>query len=178
MEEKTIIKLYGTGSNVKICYYENLNDIEDGFYDDCSDFNVIFNNISVLANGQEITKSKGKYVNCYPFSEEVVNRFKLEPTSEHIVFRMADVDDWEFDFEFELPIGPKDFDPKKLQLIKSDYECREIPYAILADAILYDGKLYWTDDDYDYCMTSFPKIEYCLGDSFKNNYDKILKVLS
>ncbi len=33
-----------------------------------------------------------------------------------------------------------EFDIKKLQLVKSDYECPEFPYLIIADYIMYDGK--------------------------------------
>jgi hypothetical protein len=43
----------------------------------------------------------------------------------------------EYDIELE---DDEEFDPKKLQLVKSDYEVSFLPYGIITDYIIYDGK--------------------------------------
>jgi hypothetical protein len=39
----------------------------------------------------------------------------------------------------------EEFDPKKLQLIKSDYEVKFLPYGVVSSLIVYDGKCYKSD---------------------------------
>jgi hypothetical protein len=44
----------------------------------------------------------------------------------------------------------EEFDPKKLQLIKSDYEVEFLPYGIVTDTIVYDGKEILMDNETEY----------------------------
>ena len=178
-ENKTIITLKGTGSNIRLeYYYDPTNKEWDSDYDLYS-YNIILSNVEVFANGEDITKKKGKYIKTYPFTKDIVEGFECDPEAKNMLYRKADNDDdWDFEFEFEIPVSPQEFDPKKLQLIKSDYEFNEVPYAILADVIIYDGKEYRTEDDFDYAMTDFPEIEYSLQYTNKEKYDEYVKSLS
>lgn len=79
-----------------------------------------------------ITKKKGKYVKGKLIREQIEPVF-----GDEILFDCQyDVD---FDFEFEIE-HEGEFNPKLIQLLKSDYEFDDIPYGIIADVILYDGK--------------------------------------
>ena len=179
MEETTKILLKGTGSNIRLEYYYDPN--KKDWDSDCNiyDYNIILSNVEVFANGEDITKKKGKYIKTYPFTKDIVEGFKCDPKSDNMLYRKADNgDDWDFEFEFEIPVSPQDFDPKKLQLIKSDYEFAEVPYAILADKIVYDGKEYRTDDCFDFAMTDFPEIEYYLPMTNPAKYQEFIKSLS
>lgn len=81
----------------------------------------------------DITKQKGKYVlvNDY-FSgfKRMIKPFWVQQVNECRICEL---------FRIELN-DDEEFDPKKLQLIKSDYELQILPFAIVSDLIMYDGK--------------------------------------
>ena len=53
----------------------------------------------------------------------------------------------EHTYEIEIS-DDEEFEPMKLQLIKSDYEVEFLPYGIIVDHIMYDGKkVEWDDTD-------------------------------
>ena len=82
----------------------------------------------------DITKEKGKYLlvndlfsNHYQFNAPFyVEQFNYCGLQEHFVIELED---------------DEEFDPKKLQLIKSDYELEFLPFAISMGVVLYNGKL-------------------------------------
>lgn len=94
----------------------------------------LLSDIEVLANGEDITKKKGKYV----MVENLV-RSQLYTDSQPypIEFRFIRTVDYSGSIELDV----EDFDPKKLQLRKCTYEFDDIPYAIDAMNIIYDGEL-------------------------------------
>lgn len=83
----------------------------------------------------DITKQKGKYV----LVSDYFSAFKRK-TQPFWVHQVNECDIWEL-FCIELN-DDEEFDPKKLQLIKSEYELQILPYAIASDLIMYDGRLY------------------------------------
>lgn len=81
----------------------------------------------------DITKKKGKYINTAKYLSS-----KLQ--SPFLVNEIDDNGFIESYFVIELKEGEV-FDPKKLQLIKSDYEVSFLPYGIIRTHICYDGKV-------------------------------------
>ena len=93
----------------------------------------------------DITKKKGKYLETKTFWED---RIKFP-----FVFQYAD-DTWAiYDYVIELE-DDEEFDPKKLQLVKSDYEVWFLPYGIITEYIMYDGKTINTDSEPEYDIFS------------------------
>jgi hypothetical protein len=86
----------------------------------------------------DITKQKGKYVlvNDY-FSgfKRMIKPFWVQQVNECRICEL---------FRIELN-DDEEFDPKKLQLIKSDYEVKFLPYGVVSSLIVYDGKCYKSD---------------------------------
>lgn len=120
----------------------------------CYEFPVILSGVEVYADDVDITKKKGKYdvrkdwiKNNYMVLEEPPYYFKVLSN--------------EFEFEFTFEVPDEDFDPKKVRLIKSNYELEFLPYAIIADHILYnDEEIEFIENDsndanYEYGMTSY-----------------------
>lgn len=81
----------------------------------------------------DITEKKGKYINTAKYLSS-----KLQ--SPFLVMKLDDDGFIESYFVIELKEGEV-FDPKKLQLIKSDYEVSFLPYGIIRSHICYDGKV-------------------------------------
>ena len=81
---------------------------------------------------EDITKQKGKYVKGKFIREEIKDEL-----GDEMLIDTLDYSQHVFEFEIE---HEGEFNPKLIQLLKSDYEFQEIPYAILANKILYDGK--------------------------------------
>lgn len=82
-------------------------------------------------NDIEINKTKGKYIKSKdvyskPFSPNAVAFLKGESYYE--------------EYYTILLNDNENFDPKKLQLVKSDYEFDFLPYGIVSEFIIYDGK--------------------------------------
>ena len=83
-----------------------------------------------LENEEPIVK-KGKYIkNSEYFAEFVQEQFVVQHSDSTYV---------EFDYLIELD-NDEEFDPMKLQLIKSDYEVEFLPYGIITSNIMYDGR--------------------------------------
>lgn len=81
---------------------------------------------------EDITKKKGKYVKSKFIREQIKDEL-----GDEILFDYCPDMDFEYEFEIE---HEGEFNPKQIQLIKSDYEFDNLPYGILANKILYDGK--------------------------------------
>lgn len=94
----------------------------------------ILKGVTVIADGEDITKKKGKYLT----SKYVHDLCAKDGTT----IKSAEICDYSKEFVAEFDIPVEDFDPKKLQLIKSDYEFAGMPYGILASTVVYDGKEY------------------------------------
>lgn len=90
-----------------------------------------------LENEEPIVK-KGKYVK----TGEHFAEFVKEP----FVVQRCDSTYAEFDYLIELDDN-EEFDPMKLQLIKSDYEVEFLPYGIITGCIMYDGRAIPTDTE-------------------------------
>ena len=98
----------------------------------------------MFSEDEDITKSKGKYikrtdvlkkdykltppfyVRCINGGTEIVNTFCVELEDD------------------------EEFDPKQLQLVKSDYEVEFLPYGIVSDTIIYKGKEILMDNETEY----------------------------
>ncbi|MCH5234912.1 MAG: hypothetical protein J1E16_06430 [Muribaculaceae bacterium] len=132
-----------------------LGEVED---DDMREYNVIISGVEVFADSEDITKKKGKYIKSSPFANAMKD-MGVSPYS--ILCQMSSKDNIEIETEFEIPVSKEEFDPKKLQLIKSDYEFLEIPYCIMTDRIIYNEKEYFTISDLiDYGFIDFEEMEY------------------
>ena len=116
---------------------------------DMIEFAAIQKVIKVLANGKDITKEIGEYVidNNY-----IKDCYRVERWEDADYFRMYN-QTFRFEFRYNIDIPEEEFDPKKLQLIKT-YELSFLPYGIMQD-ILYDGSQRNVDDDDDYNMNNF-----------------------
>lgn len=95
----------------------------------------------------DLMKKKGKYVKT---KEHFTNLFREDgphPLPVVIHCRSYRCAEAEYIIEHE-----DEFDIKKVQLVKSDYELSEFPYLIIADYILYDGKQVIPESDfYELC---------------------------
>jgi hypothetical protein len=143
---------------VKICiegkatYYEwaGKPQLEENDNDWCSVYysGFIFEKIEkVTANGEDITKTKGKYLMVPNMIRE---QWSLGEDHEFPV-EVRPVRTIDFDVECEVECD--DFKPDKVQLRKSTYEFNFIPFAIDTTKIMYDGKEVETsiDDWCDFC---------------------------
>lgn len=103
--------------------------------------------------GLDLTKMKGKYIKTKTYFED--NGFKSP-----FMYGRNGFEQFEFIYEIELEDGEV-FDPKKLQLIKTDYELEFYPYAITTkikygerfytylNAEIHDNVDYYLDEVYD-----------------------------
>ena len=80
---------------------------------------------------QRITK-KGKYIKRKDFVSKIL------PTPP-FVWQQSDCTYCEFEYLLELNDDDV-FDPQKLQLVKSDYELSFVPYGVVVNYVVYDGK--------------------------------------
>ena len=93
-------------------------------------------------DGQEypITK-KGKYIKSKEYLSSKFNTpFLVQETNGGLIEEV---------YEIEIP-DDEEFDPMKLQLVKSDYEVDFLPYGIVVDHIYYNGERYDWDDPQGY----------------------------
>lgn len=88
---------------------------------------------------QDITKKKGKYIKGKFIIEQIKESYPDE-------LELSIDNDYDFEYEFEIE-HEGEFNPKLLQLKKSDYEFIYIPYGIFANLVVYDGKEVYSDDD-------------------------------
>lgn len=137
------IELSGTAMFCQYASIPRMKEEEAEFWDIYYDLFYLVSDVKVLANGEDITKQKGKYLIV---DDVVKNQIGLEDHPLPIEFRFVR----EVDFSAELDLDVDDFDPKKLQLRKSIYELQNIPFAIDALNISYDGKIYQLDYEDEY----------------------------
>ncbi len=84
-----------------------------------------------------VIKKKGKYVKTREYFHDLFSEDGDHPLPVEVHTRTYH--NQELEYIVELP-DDEEFDIKKVQLIKSDYELSEAPYFILCSKILYDGK--------------------------------------
>ena len=155
--KKIIIKLSGNGEvywmeNIESEFQNKLNEIDltsdssaledEGILDgDLYDIPFILSDLEITwkyEGGEEhsITK-KGKYIKSKDYLSSKFNSpFYVQTIAS------GHIEEW---FKSEIS-DDEEFDPKKLQLVKSDYEVDFLPYGIVVDHIYYDGKKYdWYD---------------------------------
>lgn len=161
-----IITVKGKGP---LYWMENLNDpenyervpLEDSFWDleedgwlDCDlyELPLIQEEVQVLQSSDpenpvwdlddegaiDITKKKGKYVLTKNYFSGVCGLNAPFYYSERNYCEIYET------FSIELQ-DDEEFDPKKFQLIKSDYELDFLPFAILSTMAMYDGKVILAD---------------------------------
>lgn len=114
---------------------------DDGF----SKFNSYFyatygmDNIVALTvnNGENLVKKKGKYIKTKEFFHNLWSDESDHPLPVEVHTRTFSGDYPQYEIELE---DDDEFDIKKLQLVKSDYEFDQCPYWIIADYIMYDGR--------------------------------------
>lgn len=95
-------------------------------------------------DNENVTKQKGKYVKTKEYFHDLFSEDGYHPLPVEVHER--DFSDITLCYIIELE-DDEEFDIKQLQLIKSDYECLNIPYFILAEKILYKGKEVEVDDE-------------------------------
>lgn len=136
---KTKVKLLGKGYPIQC---DSL-DRETCFYE----YPLIFEGVELVqyvgdCEWEDITKKKGKYVKGKIIHEQIKDEL-----GDEILLDFARNRDFEYEFEIE---HEGEFNPKLIQLLKSDYEFEDIPYAILGNVILYDGQRVSTiTEEYD-----------------------------
>lgn len=86
----------------------------------------------------DITKKKGKYVLTKNYFSGVCG---LNAPFYYTQRNFCEIYET---FSIELQ-DDEEFDPKKFQLIKSDYELDFLPYAIISTTAMYDGKVILAD---------------------------------
>lgn len=117
---------------------------------------------------ENVVKKKGKYVKSVTFFHERMDKNSEHPLPvEMHTRRYYDID---ADYVIELEDN-EEFDIKKVQLVKSDYELPEFPYFICANNILYDGKEIPTYDTDEFCpeekcYNEFTVSEFYNGEPF------------
>lgn len=92
---------------------------------------VIKSGLEVEVDGVPISK-KGKYIKRKDYYSKLITN----PSVANLMYSEKYLTQ---EFEIELEDG-EEFDPMKLQLVKTDYELDFIPYGILTSVIVYNGK--------------------------------------
>lgn len=115
---------------------ENLRVYQYDDYDEAADWEN--------EEGINITKKKGKYIKSKTYFKEceVISPF---------VWGCDSFRNHHFVYEIEIE-DDEEFDPSKLQLIKSDYELEIFPYAITTE-ISYNGKKYYYINEDAFALT-------------------------
>lgn len=127
---------------MEYCSQKVMDEAEDDGFDK---FNSYFyatygmDNIrSLTVNASDnLIKQKGKYIKTKEFFHKLWSDESDHPLPVEVHVRSFQGDYPEYEIELE---DDEEFDIKKLQLVKSDYEFQEAPYWIVADYIMYDGK--------------------------------------
>lgn len=152
---KTKVKLLGKGYPIQC----DSIDRETCFYE----FPLILEGVELVqyigeSEWEDITKKKGKYVKGKIIREQIKDEL-----GDEILLDIARHCDFEYEFEIE---HEGEFNPKLVQLIKSDYEFEDFPYAIIADKILYDGKEINTTTEEDDLVVSYNNTKQVKWDGF------------
>jgi hypothetical protein len=141
------IKITITGEPLVVDYCNTDLDFSDNYYTQVGWTSV--SGVFVNDNPENVIKKKGKY-----FITSELWHTLLSPDGDHplpVELHMRTFAKTSFNYSIEIP-DDQDFDIKKLQLIKSNYELEVFPYFIDAHSIVYDGKEFTTKDDEDYCI--------------------------
>lgn len=149
---KTVkITLVGTVDACEYCsksHYDNYDTDEEAFN---SEFYITsgWNRIDSLFvddnRDENLIKKKGKYVKVVDYFHNLFSDDSDHPLPVDLHVRTF-VGDNEIDYYIELE-DDEEFDIKKVQLIKSDYEIEAFPYYILTEKILYNGREIPADDE-------------------------------
>lgn len=86
---------------------------------------------------ENLIKKKGKYVKTKEFFHDLWSENSEHPLPIELHARIMPKMELEYNIKLE---DDEEFDIKKVQFVKSDYEFDICPYFIIADHILYDGK--------------------------------------
>lgn len=140
--KKVKVTLTGEAICMEYCsqtYYEG--DPEQDFLDNyyCMSFLKTVDALYVDDDWDEnFVKQKGKYLKTKEYITDNLMGMNTDhpiPVDVHIDTHSS----CEFNYEIELN-DDEEFDIKKLQLVKSDYEVHFMPYAIIVEYIMYDNK--------------------------------------
>lgn len=149
---KTKITLSGTLVMIDYCSHSLMLESDDQFFDnyyqtagfyDWEDGGLFVNDDT----DNDLMKQKGKYVKTKEHFHHLFREDGYHPLPVTLHTRLYRYTDADYIIEHE-----DEFDIKKVQLVKSDYEIQEFPYLIIADYILYDGKRVDVESElYDLC---------------------------
>lgn len=151
MSKTVKITITGTVDACEYCsksHYANYDTPEEAFNSEfyiTSGWNRI-DGLYVDDNREEnLVKKKGKYVKVVDYFHDLFSETSDHPLPVELHVRTFSGDN-EIDYYIDLE-DDEEFDIKKLQLIKSDYEIEAFPYFILTKKILYNGKEIPADDE-------------------------------
>lgn len=128
-----------------------------GMYIDVPDDTYKFDNL------ENVVKNKGKYSKTMEFFHKLFGEESDHPLPVDVHTRTY-YNQWA-DYIIELE-DDEEFDIKKVQLVKSDYEVELFPYFIAAGYILYDGKEIYTNDTDEYCPEEKMHDEYVIEEFY------------
>lgn len=147
------VRIVGDLLIVDYCSKKVMDEAEDdGFDKFCSNYYVTgaWDKIEALYvddNEEEnLVKKKGKYVKTREFFHDLFSEDGEHPLPVEVHYRCYDGKEIEYIIELE---DDEEFDIKKVQLVKSDYEVDLFPYFILCEKILYDGKEIEANPDFN-----------------------------
>lgn len=97
-----------------------------------------------FSEDEDITKKKGKYIN----KTDILKNCKRLTVPMYVRCINCNTDIYNtFCINLE---DDEEFDPKQLQLVKSDYEVDFIPYGIMSDRVVYKDKTIYCHNDEEY----------------------------
>ena len=150
------ITIKGTIIAVDYCSQSLYNEDEDFFgnyyltcgWETVEDMYINTDDVYFADEADNVVKKKGKYVKVRDYFHKLWGKDSDHPLP--VECHTRQYSNCCADYMIELE-DEEEFDIKKVQLIKSDYEVSEFPYFILANKILYDEKEIYTEDTDDYC---------------------------
>ena len=111
-----------------------------------------------------VVKKKGKYIKVVDYFHTLFDDSGDHPLPVEVHLRSSHGPD-EFSYIIELEDN-EEFDIKKVQIVKSDYEIECCPYFIISHYIMYDGKkVDLCEEDLD-CLYD----GYCIEGRFCSEY--------
>lgn len=138
--------------------------VEDVVTDNYIQQDAILEGVQLLKEDEDITKQKGKYIKQKYFHNMIT------PDTSGSIKRMVIDKTFNFTFTFDIPVEESEFNPKLIQLIKSDYEFEGIPYYIVTDKMMYDGKEICSNEGLtDFAMKGYTE-EEMTWDDYQNMY--------
>lgn len=165
---KTVeVKVVGTLLMCEYCSqskYDGYDDEMEAFYSEYYMTNgwESVKGIYIDDDEENVIKKKGKYAKVRDYFHNLFKEEGDHPLPVDLHTRTYTYEDVEFIYEIELE-DDEEFDIKKVQLIKSEYEIDPLPYFILAKKILYDGKEVFADESYsDYGIEGKGCSEYTI----------------